>query len=90
MARLRSEETSAGRPERFDVLKPFLGADQASAYPEAAERLGLGEGAVRVAVHRLRRRFGEVVREEIARTVADPGDVESEIRWLLSAVRSRG
>ena len=89
LARLRSEEEARGGLERFDVLKRFL-VDGPSEYDEAASRLGVGEGAVRVAVHRMRRRFGDVVREEIARTVADPKDVDSEIRWLLAAIRARG
>ena len=55
-----------------------------------ARELGLAEPAVRVAVHRLRKRFGGVLREEVLRTVTDPADVDSEIRWLLTAVRGDG
>jgi RNA polymerase sigma-70 factor (ECF subfamily) len=87
LARLRREEAAAGRPDRFDALKPFLVGEGPSGYAEAARELGLAEPAIRVAVHRLRKRFGSVLREEIARTVADPADVDSEIRWLLAAVR---
>ncbi len=62
----------------------------ASGYSGVANELGLSEGAVRLAVHRLRRRFGSVLREEVARTVTDPSDVDDEIRWLLAAVRGTG
>jgi len=86
LARLRTEEDKAGRPARFDALKPFLAGDGPSGYPEVAGALGLEEGAVRVAVHRLRKRFGAVLREEIERTVDDPADVDAEIRWLLAVV----
>jgi RNA polymerase sigma factor (sigma-70 family) len=86
LARLRQEEDAAGRPARFEVLKPFLVGEGLSGYGEAARTLELEEGAVRVAVYRLRKRFAGVLREEIARTVEDPGDVDSEIRWLMSVV----
>jgi RNA polymerase sigma factor (sigma-70 family) len=87
LARLR-EEQDAGGAGRFEKLKPFLvGDSQPSDYPDLASELGLRESSVRVAVHRLRRRFCEVLREEVARTVADPGHVDGEIRWLLSAIR---
>ena len=89
LARLRQEEEAAGRPARFDALKPFLVGDDASGYAAVARDLGLAEAAVRVAVHRLRKRFGSVLREEIARTVTDPADVDDEIRWLLAAVSGR-
>ena len=87
LTRLRLEEDAGGRPARFDAHKPFLVGEGPSEYSEVARELGLAEGAVRVAVHRLRKRFGGVLREEIARTVTDPADVDSEIRWLLAAVR---
>jgi RNA polymerase sigma-70 factor (ECF subfamily) len=87
LARLRQEQSEGAGTGRFDKLKPFLiGEGPPSGYPGVAKELGLTESGVRVAVHRLRKRFCEVLREEIARTVADPSDVEAEIRWLLSAV----
>jgi RNA polymerase sigma factor (sigma-70 family) len=88
LARLRQEEDEAGRPARFDALKPFLAEDGGPGYAEVARNLGLSEPAVRVAVHRLRRHFRRVLREEIARTVDDAGDLESEIHWLLAALSS--
>jgi RNA polymerase sigma-70 factor (ECF subfamily) len=87
LARLREEQSEGAAAGRFDKLKPFLiGDGPASGYAGVAEELGLTESGVRVAVHRLRKRFSEVLREEIGRTVADPSDVDAEIRWLLSAI----
>jgi RNA polymerase sigma-70 factor (ECF subfamily) len=87
LARLRQEQSEGSGAGRFDKLKPFLtGEGSPSDYAGVAENLGLSESGVRVAVHRLRRRFCAVLREEVARTVADPADVDGEIRWLLSAV----
>jgi RNA polymerase sigma-70 factor (ECF subfamily) len=88
---LRDEQRSSGGADRFERLKSFLVGDGASAdYSEAARDLRIPEATVRVAVHRLRKRFGAVLREEVARTVADPVDVEPEIRWMLSIVRDGG
>jgi RNA polymerase sigma-70 factor (ECF subfamily) len=53
-----------------------------------AERLGVTEGAARVAVHRLRRRYAHLLRSEIAATLDDPGEVEDEIRALFAALRA--
>jgi RNA polymerase sigma factor (sigma-70 family) len=89
MDRLQAE---AGGPEgrrRFERLKGHIldeGSD--TGYEAAAHELGLSAGAVRVAVHRLRRRFGEVLREAITRTVSDPRETEDEIRHLLELRRS--
>ena len=59
--------------------------DGAIPYAEAAARLGLNEGAARVAVHRLRKRYRELLREEISQTLSDPADVEEELRALFRA-----
>ena len=53
-------------------------------YAEAASALGMNDGAVKVAVHRLRRRFRELFREEVAQTVAGPEEIDEEIRHLLT------
>jgi RNA polymerase sigma-70 factor (ECF subfamily) len=88
LERLRDEQDGKGGAERFDRLKAFLvGEGDASGYAETARQLGLSESSVRVAVHRLRKRFCAVLREEVARTVASPAEIDGEIRWLLSAVR---
>lgn len=89
--RLREEQSASGGRQRFERLKGFLtsdgGGDEAAAL---ARELGLGESTVRVAVHRLRRRFGALLREEVAHTVTDPADVDAEIRWMLETLRGRG
>jgi RNA polymerase sigma-70 factor (ECF subfamily) len=85
MARLRQEFVSTEKAELFEHLKSFLlvGKPDAKAYAEVADRTGLKEGTVKVAVHRLRRRYGELLRAQIAQTVADPTDVEDELRYLI-------
>jgi RNA polymerase sigma-70 factor (ECF subfamily) len=87
LGRLREEFVQAGRGEQFGLLKEFLSdVSEDGAYANAAERLGLSPGAVAVQVHRLRRRYGELVREEVAHTVAGPGEVEEELRYLLGVL----
>jgi RNA polymerase sigma-70 factor (ECF subfamily) len=74
----------------FDVLRPFLiGEESRGDGIAAAERLGMSAGAFKVAIHRLRKRYHDVLRAEIARTVADPAQVDDEIRYLLT-VLARG
>jgi RNA polymerase sigma-70 factor (ECF subfamily) len=86
LARLREENASEERATFFEVVKGFLtiGTDSIP-YGEAAVRLKLSEGAVRVAVHRLRRRYRELLREEIGQTLADSGELDEEMRTLFSA-----
>jgi DNA-directed RNA polymerase specialized sigma24 family protein len=84
LARLRQDFESAGKRDRFDELKPFLlGEPEAEAYAAVADRLGMSEQGVKSAVHRLRRCFREVVREEIAHTVATRAEVDEELRYLI-------
>lgn len=87
--RLRSEFVQHGRPEYFEQLKPFLLGKADAPYAELALKINTSEGAIKVAIHRLRKRYRELVRQEIADTVADPADVESELRYL-AAVLTRG
>lgn len=83
--RLEAESERELRGERFARLRPFLTGDGPEAtYAEIAREWGVGDSAVRVAVHRLRRRFGAVLRDEVGRTVEDPAEVEEEIRHLLA------
>jgi RNA polymerase sigma factor (sigma-70 family) len=71
----------------YERLRPTLtGADEAPPYQQIADELGLTLGAVKMAVHRLRARYRERLREEIARTVADPSEIDGEIRDLLAAL----
>ncbi|MGD0252586.1 MAG: sigma-70 family RNA polymerase sigma factor [Verrucomicrobiota bacterium] len=87
LRRLRAEYVRAGRENLFEQLKPTLTeTSRTVAYAEIAIRLGTTEGAVKVAVHRLRQRYREVLRAEIADTVANPGEVEDEIRNLFAAL----
>ncbi len=86
---LREEFRAEGKLEWFDRLKPFLaGGTTKPAYLEVAEELGMSEGAVKVAVHRLRRRYRKLLKEEIARTVVDPETLDDEPRELLAALSS--
>jgi RNA polymerase sigma-70 factor (ECF subfamily) len=85
---LRSEQTTSAKQQCFEVLSQFLSADSKSIdHAAAAERLGMSEGAVRVATHRLRKRYRQLLRDEIAQTTASPDDVDDEIRHLFAALR---
>jgi len=89
LARLWQEKEASRNPERFERLMPLLtggGAD--ASYRQLAADLGMTEAAVKVAVHRLRRRYGELLREEVAQTVRDPSEVDEELRYLLSVLGS--
>jgi RNA polymerase sigma factor (sigma-70 family) len=86
---LRCEYNEAGRAETYEVLSVVLTeGPRAVPYATIAGRLGMSEGAVRVAVHRLRRRYGDLLRAEIAATVKDPAEVDDEIRALFAALRA--
>ena len=87
LARLRDNHVSAGKGELFDRLKGFLTGDSTGVpYDDVAKALGMTEGAVKVAVHRLRRHFRDTLIQEIAETVSDPADIDAEIEYLLKAV----
>lgn len=87
--RLRHEFNAARKGELFDKLKPHLMAEKGEIpYAHAAAESGLNEGAFKVAVHRMRRRFRELFREEVAHTVAGPGKIDEEIRYLLAVFGS--
>jgi RNA polymerase sigma-70 factor (ECF subfamily) len=86
-ARLKGEYVAEGKARQFEVLQVYLsGEPKAGHYAGSAACLGLNEGAVRVAVHRLRKRLGQLLRQEVARTVTDPREVDEEIRHLLAAL----
>ncbi|MBW3598865.1 MAG: sigma-70 family RNA polymerase sigma factor [Planctomycetes bacterium] len=88
LARLEADYAAKGRGPLFHALKGVLtAAAQTLAYAEAAESLGLSEGAVKVAAHRLRRRYRDLLREEVAHTVQQPEDVDDELNHLLEALR---
>lgn len=85
--RLRTDYEGAGRAVLFEGLEPYLaGKEQLAGYAELGRTLAMSESAVAVAIHRMRRRYGELLREEIAHTVATPEEVEDEIAYLLRVV----
>jgi DNA-directed RNA polymerase specialized sigma24 family protein len=86
---LRQEYTAGGKAEVFDVLQKFLAWNSASeAHRSAAVRLGMKENAVRVAIFRLRRRYGDLLREAVSATVTSAGEVPAELEYLFSVLRS--
>ena len=89
MARLELDRQGAGDGLLFETLRPFLTGDDGASYAEAALTLQKAEGAVRVAVHRLRRRFGQCLRETLADTVDDPADVDAELTYLMDVLGRR-
>jgi len=87
MARLRGEFAAAGKTGEFEKLKSFLTADKREiGYATVAGELGTAESALRVAVHRLRKRYRELFREEITHTLAEGEDVDAELRHLLTVL----
>jgi RNA polymerase sigma factor (sigma-70 family) len=89
MHRLREEYAAENKASLLDALQIYLSGDKGGmSYSEMAVRLQLSEGAVKMAVLRLRRRFGELLREEVACTVSTPSEVDEEIRYLFASVSS--
>ena len=89
LSRLREESAATCGQEHFDALKAFVWGDQtAVSQVEVAAKLGMTPNALGVAVHRLRRRFGELLREAIARTVASENEVDVELRHLIEVIGS--
>ena len=84
--RLRNEFVQHGRPEHFERLKVFLLGQSDAPYAALAREINTSEGALKVAIHRLRKRYRELFRQEIADTVADPAEVESELRYLAAVL----
>ena len=84
---LEREMAAAGKSGKFTILKGFLSGKQApGGYDAAGRSLGITGGAAKVAAHRLRKRYRELVREEIAQTVAEPEEIDDEIRSLFAAL----
>jgi RNA polymerase sigma-70 factor (ECF subfamily) len=77
-----------GKESQFERLKTYLIGEQPQlSYADSANVLGVSEGAIRVAVYRLRRRFRDLIRDEIAQTVSSPEEIEDELRHLWKAIR---
>ncbi len=87
LATLAQEHQASGKADHFEELKPWLSGDTENlSQAAAATRLGMNEGAVKVAIHRLRRRLREVIKNEIGQTVNDPAQVDAELHYLLEAL----
>lgn len=84
--RLRAEYDGAGKSARWAQLEPFLTGGLTLDYAQTALDLGLSEAAVRQEAHRFKKRFGELLREEVGRTVAQPDEVADELRYLIDVV----
>jgi RNA polymerase sigma-70 factor (ECF subfamily) len=88
MAAMRAEFDQSGKRELFERLKPFVWGDKNTmSYAAMAAELAVTEGSVKVAVHRLRHRFGELLRAEVTQTVTTPVEAEEELRYLISVIR---
>ena len=87
LMRLQTEQEVAGKGRQFETLKQFLtGGREEASYADVAEELGMSAGAVKVAAHRLRQRYRELLRAEVAQTVAVPEEVDDEIRRLFETL----
>lgn len=86
LKRVADEYRAANKQAQFEMLQDYLAVEsRRRSYAEAARRLGMTDGAVRVAVHRLRQRYRGILREAVASTVADPRQVDAELRELFAA-----
>ena len=87
LAALESEFGTSSKADQFSILKPWLvGETPVLSQLDAARKLGMSEGAVKVSVHRLRKRFRELIRAEIAQTVEEPARVNEELRYLVEVL----
>jgi RNA polymerase sigma-70 factor (ECF subfamily) len=89
MTSLRQEYVVRGKEPVFDILKGFVGIIESGpevSYEEAATALGVGVGTVKTLIHRLRKKYLAVVRDEVARTVSNPAEIEGELRALCDAL----
>ena len=87
MARLRQEYFDRGDGPLFEAVKGSLtGTPEVSSHAQTARRLGMSEGAIKMAVHRLRKQYRKLLRQEIAETVATPELVDEEIRFLMDCL----
>jgi RNA polymerase sigma factor (sigma-70 family) len=87
LAALQHEYTQSGHDRLFEALGEILwGKDASVSYAQIGKRLGMTEGAVGTAMHRLRQRYRECLRAQVAQTVAEPGEVDEELHYLLTVV----
>jgi len=83
---LEAEQRDAGKIDQFESLKPWLSGGGTGSQADVAGKLGMNEGAVKVAIHRLRKRFREIVKSEIAQTVPVSSDVQGELQYLMQVI----
>jgi RNA polymerase sigma factor (sigma-70 family) len=88
LKKLRSEMVREGKTEVYETLQQFLLGEKSSSYQEVAERLGFSVGAMKTVIHRLRVRYRTLLREEVAQTVMDPDEIDSELQALRAILRS--
>ena len=86
---LRDEMEKAGKSEQFDALKGSLTGEDEASREEIAEKLNMSEGAVKVAVHRLRQRYRKLLQDVIAETVSNEEDLDDEMRYLVAVLRKK-
>jgi RNA polymerase sigma-70 factor (ECF subfamily) len=86
LKRLGEQYRASGQQALFDALEATLAGGRKAGHADIAGKLGMTEAAVKVAAHRLRRRYRDLLREEIGQTLADPDDADEEIRYLLSCL----
>jgi DNA-directed RNA polymerase specialized sigma24 family protein len=86
MAQLESEAARSGNLERFRRLRPMIDGTSRASYKQLSEELDASETSLKVAVHRLRRRFGQLLRQEVARTITERENVDDEVRHVLAAL----
>ena len=86
LQQLRKEYIAAGKAQLFEVLQDHLIGEENASYANAAAVLAMKEGSVRMAVLRMRRHFGYLLRREIAHTVSDPGELDEELRHLVASM----
>ena len=90
LSELESEMLAADKADQFETLKPCLDGKNARPQSEIASELGISESAVKVAIHRLRERFRTKVRAEVAATLLDPKEIDSEMQYLITALAHQG
>jgi len=88
LTKLETENESTSKAKKFKVLQPWLDGGSTISQAEAAAQLGISETAVKVAIHRLRVRFRELIRAEVAETVSSPSEISQELQYLISVVSS--
>ena len=87
LEQVKMEFEKSNRLRHFEILKPWLTGDsEVLSQTEAAAELGMTTGAIKVAIHRLRKNFREAIRSEIAQTVNDPEEVTEELRYLIEVL----